>query len=128
MSSIHKTNNDKIKFRNNIEDLNIHKKIKNYENKCRLLGIDIPKIEVVTDGKGKMTVELKHCDERVKNVIIPPFVDGIGRNAFIDCKELENIIIPNGIQYIGECAFTRCRKLKNISLSSGVKIIDEGAF
>ncbi len=38
MSSIHKTNNDKIKFRNNIEDLNIHKKIKNYENKCRLLG------------------------------------------------------------------------------------------
>ena len=63
-----------------------------------------------------------------KNVIIPPYIEVIGRDAFRYCSYIETVQIPDGVIEIGDSAFWSCKGLQTISLPDSVREIGGSAF
>ncbi len=64
----------------------------------------------------------------ITEVIVPDGVKTIGKEAFMDCKNIVSVILPNGIESIGQSAFYRCRNLESIIIPDGVSKINDGTF
>lgn len=64
----------------------------------------------------------------IKKIIIEDGVTSIGRNAFIECNNLENIKIPQSVKKIGGYAFYNTSKLKTITIPKSITSIDSHAF
>ena len=64
----------------------------------------------------------------VTGIAIPASVTEIGPQAFQDCHELTEITLPDGVVRIPERAFAGCRKLTRITLPDSVAFIDAAAF
>ena len=62
------------------------------------------------------------------NVMIPPDVTEIGRNAFLDCGNLAEVTIPSGVTKIGDSSFSGCDSLKRVTILSSVTGIGKFAF
>ena len=69
-----------------------------------------------------------------KNIIsveLPIFVAKIGRNAFLNCDELEAVDITSNADIdleIGDKAFSDCEKLSNVTFSRGAKVKKFGKY
>ena len=50
-----------------------------------------------------------------KFTLLPPSIEKIGDNSFLDCKKLTNVTIPNKVTSIGKRAFGLCTNLKTIT-------------
>ena len=61
-------------------------------------------------------------------ITLPPDVNVIGEEAFIDCRSLRRIVIPSNVGEIGASAFARCANLEAVSLTNLVMRIGEHAF
>ncbi|MBQ5334828.1 MAG: leucine-rich repeat protein [Oscillospiraceae bacterium] len=61
-------------------------------------------------------------------ITLPPDVNIIGEEAFMDCRSLRRIIIPSGVGEIGASAFARCENLEAVSMTNLVMRIGEHAF
>lgn len=79
----------------------------------------------------------KQDSDEIADVVIPNEVkDGsnsyrvtsIGREAFINCRNLSKIVLPNGVTSIGSFAFSNCSNLTSIEMPDGVKSIGFSAF
>lgn len=64
----------------------------------------------------------------IKEVSIPNSVISIGKNAFLNCRELSEIVIPNSVETIGDSAFWQCWSLEKVTLSNSLKEIGGGMF
>ncbi|MDR2734195.1 MAG: leucine-rich repeat domain-containing protein [Spirochaetota bacterium] len=64
----------------------------------------------------------------ITNVVIPPGVTAIPRDAFRACSSLISVIIPEGIQSIGYAAFYRCTHLALIAFPDSLTNIGDYAF
>ena len=62
------------------------------------------------------------------SLVIPEGCKKIGRNAFIQCVELDEVIIPGSVESIGSGSFWNCRYLKTVKILKGVKKIGDNAF
>lgn len=108
---------------------NITRKIAEYESKCCILGLDILEIKCVYSTYHRTVVPMvAGYNKNVKDVVIPPFVKGIGECVFKDCDTLRSIIIPGEVDTIGACALSGCVNLENVTINEGVKILDAEAF
>ena len=56
------------------------------------------------------------------------FMEGIGKNAFSGCKNIEGITIPDGVTSIGENAFVNCPKIRRIGIPDSVLSIGKHAI
>ncbi len=52
----------------------------------------------------------------------------IGRDAFVDCRNIVSIDVPDSVKSIGANAFRECNRLVDISIPDGVTEISDGAF
>ena len=70
-----------------------------------------------------------NCKE-LTSVIIPNSVTSIGQNAFRDCNGFTgSLTIPNSVTIIGSYAFKGCSGFKgNLTIPNSVKVIGPGAF
>ena len=50
-----------------------------------------------------------------KFTLLPPSIEKIGDNSFLDCKKLTNVTIPNKVTSIGKRAFGLCTNLRTIT-------------
>ena len=50
-----------------------------------------------------------------KFTLLPPSIEKIGDNSFLDCKKLTNVTIPNKVTSIGKRTFGLCTNLKTIT-------------
>lgn len=72
---------------------------------------------------------LTECDTNVTGVVvIPKSVSTIGRNAFMECRQLSSVIILNSVTTICEDAFYACESLTSITLPYSVTTIGARAF
>lgn len=62
------------------------------------------------------------------DILIPPKVSKIGKNAFEGCMTLTSVVFPPTVKKIGSYAFYGCRNLVKIKFSSELKRIGEWAF
>lgn len=67
------------------------------------------------------------------DVIIPASINGlsvvaIGRNAFIDIKNITSVVIPEGVTHIGAFAFDSCESLEKVIIPKGVTDIEYATF
>ena len=65
---------------------------------------------------------------KLKNVRLPSWLSGIGKEMFYGCKALTDITLPEGVTQIEQGAFQGCSGLKNIVLPDGLSKIDNQAF
>ena len=59
---------------------------------------------------------------------LPPDINIIGEEAFLECRSLRRIIIPSNVSEIGASAFARCEHLEAVSMTNLVMRIGEHAF
>lgn len=62
--------------------------------------------------KGDMLISYTGFDE---NIIIPPYVNKIGKLAFAGCSSLKTISVYKDIDYIDRTAFSCCRSFEKIN-------------
>jgi len=55
-------------------------------------------------------------------------VVGIGKSAFVHCRNLSSVTVPATVTYIGNAAFQRCRSLTTVNLPEAIKSIGDQAF
>ena len=65
---------------------------------------------------------------RVKTITIKEGVTKIGKDAFINCENLENVEIPDSVTEIGRSAFKGCTGLTSITIPDRVTSIGGQAF
>ena len=63
-----------------------------------------------------------------RSYAIPQGVEGIGNEAFRNCKGLSDITIPDSVALIGDGAFYGCADLNSVTLPNSVTSIGSGAF
>lgn len=66
--------------------------------------------------------------EKLQNVILPPSITAIGKQAFGFCSSLVSVTLPSSLKTIGTSAFAQCTSLASISIPESVTYIDEMAF
>lgn len=103
--------------------MDINKEIEKYNLKCSLLGIEPMKIYTES---GFVLAEL--INFKAVDCIVPNFVDILGENAFLICRQLARVVLPNSLKEIHTDAFTGCSSLRDITIPVNVKIIKEYAF
>lgn len=59
---------------------------------------------------------------------IPDGVMHIGRDAFVNCKNLKEIVIPDGVVCIDEAAFFGCSSLEKVQLPESLRYLGTSAF
>ena len=64
----------------------------------------------------------------LSDIVIPPSVTEIRKNAFLNCIRLSRVTIPEGVAEIGEKAFGDCQKLSQVKLPASVQQIADNAF
>lgn len=69
----------------------------------------------------------KGC-EFLEKVILNENITKIDQNAFKGCKRLKEINFPKSLEYIGEFAFYHCHSLSKICIGENVKSLEKGAF
>ena len=67
-------------------------------------------------------------NKNLKWVIIDDSVETIGYGAFYKCSSLTEITIPNSVENIGVVAFSICTSLASIVIPNSVETIGYGAF
>ena len=70
----------------------------------------------------------KEARERIKCIIIPDGIFGIGSEAFCGCRSLTSVTLPEGLKSIRNGAFKGCSSLTSINLPEGVTSIGDNAF
>lgn len=100
----------------------IGKEIENYENKCRILGIEPPLVIKNRNGKAILVRTIEDTEE----VVIPSFVEEIGVETFKMSKKIRRIL-GIGIKVIRDEAFRWCDKLEEIDFPN-LEVIGEDAF
>ena len=102
----------------NKEDFNTLKKFTTLET------IDIAGVELENNA----LPELAFDDMLVENIILPSYLQKIGRLAFAENPVLEGVDIPATVTEIDGSAFYNCPSLKQITLPRGLKMISDGLF
>ena len=97
----------------NIFKFNIHTKV-----------VDTESGSVEAPDNVELASYLKHDEE----VVIPDFVDTIGKDAFAHNSAIKKVVLHNHIRSIGQNAFANCSKLESINIPDSVKIIGTQAF
>lgn len=69
----------------------------------------------------------RFCRELV-TVKLPPTLEGIGEQAFINCTNLSEINLPDGLKSIEFSAFSSCKTLKVIKIPESVINISSALF
>ena len=64
---------------------------------------------------------LKKYSGRNPYVVIPSFVNSIGKSAFANNKKIKSVYIPKSVMKIGAEAFCGCERLETVVLSEGIK-------
>lgn len=81
------------------------------------------KLFVSEDGKTLLGCEIQDGD-----VILPPFIETIGENAFYRKSKLKSIILPDNLKNIGRSAFKQCSNLKSINLPESLETLETDSF
>lgn len=61
-------------------------------------------------------------------IVIPPSINCISDESFMNLSSLNEVLIPNSVTKIGIRAFSMCKSLKQITIPDSVTIIDDDAF
>lgn len=75
------------------------------------------------DGDGPFT-ECKYLE----NVVLPPNIQGIGKNAFYNCSNLVNMPLPNGLSVLESFSLKGCTKLIVEDLPNSITQIGTDVF
>lgn len=73
-----------------------------------------------SEGGGKQiedVVKLNFTTSPIKEVILPPSLERIGRYAFYNCRNLRRIEFTNTLKDIGAGAFTGCHQVREIDVT-----------
>ncbi|GAB6394769.1 MAG: Leucine rich repeat-containing protein [Bacteroidales bacterium] len=65
---------------------------------------------------------------KLRSIMLPDNITGVGSKVFEGCTGLTGIIIPNNVTSIGYRAFFECSGLQNVTIGNGVISIGEYAF
>lgn len=65
---------------------------------------------------------------KLKSVVIPSTVKGIGAEAFLECSSLVSVSIPSSVGYIEKGAFKNCSQLEKLTLPAGIGVISDSLF
>lgn len=107
------------------EEVNGQITIKSY------IGFDDLNVVVIPDRINDLLVTkidekaFENC-ETVKKVILPQYLDSIGKRAFCRCG-IKTIKLPDNLRIIGESAFSSS-KLESIHITSAIKELSKSAF
>ena len=90
---------------------------------------DIVVIPETIDGQSVVEVAayIFANDSIVRSILLPKSVKALGKNMFINNKNLE-IVIAEGVESLGDSSFSNCANIKLIMLGDNLRIIEEYAF
>ena len=66
--------------------------------------------------------------DKIKTIVIAPYVTSIGNSAFHFCTNLTSVTISNSVTSIGDYAFNNCTNLTSVTIPNSVKSIGTSAF
>ncbi|MBQ7486906.1 MAG: leucine-rich repeat domain-containing protein [Clostridia bacterium] len=66
--------------------------------------------------------------ESIRTVVLENGVTSVGRNAFLNCSNLESVILPDSLAKIGPAAFCSCSSLSDIVIPKGITCLDDDLF
>ncbi|WP_036919735.1 leucine-rich repeat domain-containing protein [Prevotella sp. F0091] len=94
-----------FKYCDNLTDINIDKENTVYSSiDGYLLSPDKKTLILFPPGKANS-----------KFTLLPPSIEKIGDNSFLNCEKLTNVTIPNKVKEIGRRAFGLCKNLNTIT-------------
>lgn len=64
----------------------------------------------------------------LKDLILPPLLENIGKNSFNSCEFLTDLNIPNDIKEINDGCFENCNNLINLKLPNSLKKLGNSCF
>ena len=67
-------------------------------------------------------------NSKLKSIVLPDGLTGIGEHAFENCTALTAIEIPDGVAYIDSDAFRNCSSLKSIEIPDNVTSMGRSTF
>lgn len=70
----------------------------------------------------------KYINKEAEEIIIPDYIEVIGKNAFRDCINLKAITIPSTVKCIEDNAFMNCKSLEAVKMTNSVEVIGDSAF
>jgi len=80
------------------------------------------------DGIVIESEELKECNSKKENIVLPNCIKKISDYAFEKNTHIKSIIIPDGVTNIGFSAFGHCENLREVFLPDTLTTIDSYAF
>ena len=66
--------------------------------------------------------------KRVKDLVIPDYIEKINDNVFGYCEFLTSVVIPNSVKSIGDGAFAGCSGIDTVTIGNSVASIGANAF
>ena len=93
---------------------------------CRDKNVVIP--ETINGYRVTAIGETAFWSQFITGVVMPDSVVTIGRDAFMDCIELQSVTFSNSLTEIGLWAFRNCEKLESVALPGSLTLIDGGVF
>lgn len=93
--------------------------------------VDIPGRKLIDGRWYKVTEILPGAFRRrsgITSVVVGPYVEKIGYEAFYDCNALEWIMLGEATREIGRSALAKCEVMTKIYLGLNTELIDEEVF
>lgn len=95
-----------------------------YSSKDQFSAKNYSNSDFVIDSNGVLT-SYKGTNPYVE---IPSNVKEIGKNAFLDKRDIKMVTIPSNVKKINDSAFKDCKGLKQVNFSEGLQSIGDFAF
>lgn len=85
---------------------------------------------LVISGNGKMQQVLnwEECRSDIVSIEVQNGISNIGKNAFVNCENLEDVKIAESVTEIEDNAFANCRKLDTVIIPESLTQIGEKVF
>lgn len=67
-------------------------------------------------------------DSKLEELILPPEIVTIGKEAFANCENLNYLVLPDSLEEIGKKAFEYCVNITDIHIGEALETIPSGCF
>lgn len=99
-----------------------------YGGKLFLNGFPVTSLDELDSSCNEIGNYAFYGNTAFTNVIIPDFIERVGKCAFQGCSEMQYLEVGSNVISMGDGAFKQCKKLKTIKFRDSVAAIELGEY